>query len=199
MCRTLVTLTLLLTFAPPVLAQTRELTPFIGFQQGGAVTVRFDEGDIDDSAAFGAMLSFQRTPETMLDIVLLHQPTEVVTEDVFEPLTSDVAITYLHIGGRYLFQPGQRVDPYIALTAGGTRLAADGDSVVAFSFAAGGGVDIALSRALSLRLDGRFYNTLTDSASAIDCQFGGGGECSLFAEGSNFAQLSLTAGAVIRF
>jgi opacity protein-like surface antigen len=194
-----VTLLTLLFVSLPLRAQSREITPLIGLQQGGSLSVAGDPGDIESSASVGVTLSFPRSRETMLDFVLLHQSSDVTTGDFFESRVDDVDVTYLQAGGRYLFKPQERFDPYIAATIGGTRVAVADESVVALSFAAGAGFDVGLSERLALRLDGRYYSTLTNVSSSVDCQFGGGGECSLFSEGSNFSQLALSAGLDVRF
>src|SRR5438128_8753514 len=75
-------------------AQFSELTPLVGYQQGGGY----------DSGMFGLMGSFDRGRGRKLDLIVSHQKK----------------VDYFQIGGRYLFHPEQRVDPYIGVTAVGT-------------------------------------------------------------------------------
>ena len=188
-----------LLIAPALFAQQREITPFVGVQSGGSVEVNSQPGDINSAATFGVMLSFPRSHETMLDFVLSHQSTDVDTGTFVDPHHYDAQLTYLQLGGRYLFKPDERFDPYIALTAGGTRAAIGDEWTVAFSFAGGVGADLRMTRRLALRLDARYYTTLANASTQVNCEINGGGECSLFSHSGNFTQLAVTAGAAIKF
>ena len=188
-----------LVLASSLYAQHREITPFVGAQSGGSVEVNSQPGDVDSAATFGVMLSFPRSHETMLDFVVAHQSTSVDTGTFVDAHHYDAQLTYAQLGGRYLFKPDERFDPYIALTAGGTRAAIGDEWTVAFSFAAGAGADVRLTQRTSLRLDARYYTTLANASTQVECEFTGGGECSLFSHSGNFTQLALTAGVAVKF
>ena len=133
-------------------------------------------GWIGNGPTGGATLSYDWTPESKLDF------TAAIAE-----------ISYFHFGGRVLFRPGQRVDPWFGLTAGiSTR-----DSNAAFSGSAGGGVDIRISPTMSWRLDGRFYTTFGANYIAVDC--GGNGLCSSSASAVIYTQFAATTGLAFRF
>lgn len=178
-------------------AQQREIALLAGWQSGGELTAGDSPEAVRGAASFGAMLSFRRSPETMLDFVFLHQSSTIEGGDFFEPVEHDVTTDYLHVGGRYRFAPQQRVDPYIAATIGAGRVALDGDDIVAFSFALGGGADLTLTRHVAFRLDGRYYVTLADAATVIACR--NDGECTTLTTGSSYNQLAGAAGVVFRW
>jgi opacity protein-like surface antigen len=180
-------------------AQSREITPFAGIRYGGSVASQGRSGDVDSSADFGLMLSFQRDPQAVLDFVLSHQSSAGDLSDFYVTQREDVGVTYAQVGGRYLFHPEAKLDPYIAVTVGATRIAVAGDWAIAFSFAGGAGVDIRMTPRTAIRLDGRYYTTLRDTATQIDCSVGTGGQCSLFSSGRNFTQVALTAGLAVKF
>ena len=148
-------------------AQFSELTPLFGYQQGGSV----------NAATFGVMASFDRGRGRKLDLMASHQRS----------------VDYFQIGGRYLFHPEQRVDPYIGATAGGTHIA-DG---LFFSFALGGGADIMFARKAAVRFDARFHTTLTSAGLTLQCD--SNGTCAGDARGSSFNQFTITTGFVFHF
>lgn len=180
---------------------TGEVTPFVGYQTGGAVIIDGRSSDLEDGAAFGVMLTFDRGPGRKLDIVYAHQTTNAVRNDPFGPgpatLKYDTFVDYAQIGGRYVFTPEQRLAPYVALTAGGTRLAVNEKSAILFSYAFGGGADVRLSERTSIRFDGRFTNTLSADRSTYECQ--SGGSCNGFSTGSMLTQFTASTGIVIRY
>jgi opacity protein-like surface antigen len=199
MCGRAVFVALVVLFLPLAAeAATGEVTPFLGLQQGGALLVGNEEGDLEADPAFGVMFTLDRGRGRKLDIVLSHQDTTADADDFFEPVSVDVAIDYLQIGGRYMFRPDERVNPYVAITVGGTHIRFDGgDSALRLSGAAGAGVDLGLTDRLALRLDGRFYTTLLDSDGELSCD--SSGECVGFSESSALRQFTAAAGLVIRF
>src|SRR5688500_14223618 len=137
---------MILLFAASALAQTREITPFLGLQAGGKLDIDREEQSLASAPAFGLTLSFDRGRGRMLDFVVSHQETSVPT--------ADVSITTLHLGGRYFLRREQRTMPYIAATVGGTRVGSGDAEAIQFSFAGGLGADVRLTPRTALRLDG---------------------------------------------
>lgn len=186
--------------APAALAQGGEITPFVAWQDGGAVAISNDSAGLNGAPAFGVFVTFDRGAGRKLDVVLSHQATEATAENiVFGSRTVDVSISYLHLGGRYFWRPQSRVNPYIAATVGGTYFSVDGGNALRPSGAAGGGVDLALSERAAIRLDGRFWLTLVDPSTEIACQGGTDISCVTFSDGSLMTQFALSAGVVFRF
>lgn len=178
-----------LLFAASALAQTREITPFAGLQAGGELHIDNGKQTLAAAPAFGAMLSFDRGRGRMLDFVVSHQETSVST--------ADISITALHAGGRYFLRRDQRTMPYIAATAGGTRVASGNGEAIQFSFAGGLGADIRLGPRTALRLDGRLYTTLFGDRVDFECR--GVGVCVTGISGELFQQFIGSAGLAIRF
>ncbi|MGZ7039111.1 MAG: outer membrane beta-barrel protein, partial [Thermoanaerobaculia bacterium] len=183
------------------LAQVPEVTPFVGYQGGGTITLNGLDTRLEQRPAYGVFVTFDRGPGRKLDLLVSHQQTRAARNDPFvEPLSSDVTVDYFQIGGRYMFTPEERTDPYIAMTVGGTRVGTDSGSGVFFSFAFGAGADVRLTRRTALRLDGRFHTTLIGSNAQLSCSgSGGSGTCAGFESGSSFTQLTASAGLVIHF
>jgi hypothetical protein len=182
-------LALILLFALSTLAQTREITPFAGVQGGGKLDLDSEEQSVATAPAFGVMVSFDRGRGRMLDVVASHQETSV--------RTADVSVSTLHLGGRYFFHRDRRTMPYIALTAGGTRVASGDADAIQFSFAGGLGTDIRLSERAALRLDGRLYTTLFSDRANFSCD--DSGACVTGIGGDLFQQFIGSAGLAIRF
>ena len=197
MRQALVVLVVLTALTLPAVAQKHEITPLVGWQEGGELEVDSNPDDLDGAPVFGLMFSFRHSRETTFDLLYSHQATEVEAGDFFERRVEDVAVDYLHFGGRYLFAPDERFDPYVGFTIGGTRVGVDDESVVGLSGALAAGTDIAITDRVALRLDGRYFVTLASSSSEISCN--SDGECTSLTEGNSFSQIALTAGVAIRF
>jgi hypothetical protein len=180
-------------------AQIAEITPFVGYQAGGAIELDEEDNPIDGSLVFGAVGSFDRGRGRMLDLLVSHQTTGASRQDPFEPLVSaDVSVTYFHIGGRYYWDPERRYAPYVAATGGGTYMTVDNADGLFLSFSLGGGIDVPLSRRVALRFDGRFYTTLIGNSVELSCT-DSGQFCSGITQGQNFNQFTASTGLVIRF
>ena len=182
----------------PLAAQTTEIAPLIGWQAGGSVEVNHLGTNIEGSPVVGLMAGFDRGRGRKLDIVFTHQQSRAQRHDPFEePARADVSVTYLHIGGRYLFHPDDRIRPYIGATGGVTRFGIEGAHNMNLSFALGGGADIGITRSIALRLDGRFYVTWVNASLQVECD--STGACGGTGSGGSLDQLSATAGLVFRF
>jgi hypothetical protein len=191
-------LVLLMLASAPAFAQTREIAPLIGVQGGGTVEVNQLNTSLDPSAAFGVMLSFDRGRGRKLDLVAIGQHTKAERNDPFEPPASaGVSVEHFHIGGRYIFDPDARTQPYVAATIGLTRIAINELYSLYPSIAFGGGADFRITRTLLFRLDGRGYTTLTQTSANVSCD--NSGTCAGTASGRTFTQVSLTTGLVVRF
>src|SRR5688500_8748364 len=115
MLRPFIASILLILLASPALAQTYEVTPFLGWQEGGAVTLGDEDTSLDGAPVFGITLTLDRGAGRKADLVLSTQSTRAERQDPFEPLISaDVSISHAHIGGRFHWRPEDRVDPYVA-------------------------------------------------------------------------------------
>lgn len=188
-----------LAFGSPAYAGT-ELALFAAAVGGDSLSSTFGpQAELDDSAAFGAMLSFDLQPHRRFDVLVQRQGSALLIEDFERPPGAPFAeldVDYLHLGGRVLFRRDGRLVPYIAGTLGITRFGIDGEgSAIRPSIALGGGVDARIAPRLALRLDGRWYGTAVDSETALAC---GADGCVGFAGGAGFNQVAVFAGVVVR-
>lgn len=184
-----------------VFGQSGEITPFASWHGGGEFETSLGrDPDLEGRDAWGLAVTLDRGRGRKLDVIFSRQEAALVVEDLFRPpddILVGVDIEYLHVGGRYVFDPGARARPYIGGTIGLTRFSADeGGSDVRFSSAFGAGVDLGLTRRLALRLDGRWYVTFVDANAELTCA---GGDCIGFGDASGFGQLALSAGVVVAF
>jgi opacity protein-like surface antigen len=189
---------LLLACAGQAFGQGVEVTPFIGFGGGGAVSLEDEDTSLDPAVVGGVFVSFDYGARRKFDIVYARQQTVAERVEPFEPLISaDVTIDYLHIGGRYQLIPRGRFLPYVAGTLGGTRVNIRGADGLGFSFAFGAGADYRLTSRVVLRFDGRFFTTAGAGQTEVACN--DQGDCSGFSSTSAFTQVVGTAGVVFRF
>jgi opacity protein-like surface antigen len=191
---------------PPVtLAETIPgaftLTPYGGGSFGG--TFEDEESalsvSLDDSAAFGLILNYQNSANTQYELIYSQVSTEA---DISGSALSDIDLRTLQGGGTYQFD-GNTVLPFISATLGGTNIEASGyDKDTFFSFSVGGGVQIAPSKRLGLRLEARAFGTLLRSGSSIFCVSDPGGStagCAISVAGDVLWQVQAMAGVVFRF
>ncbi|HVS32821.1 MAG TPA: hypothetical protein VMS98_15360 [Thermoanaerobaculia bacterium] len=198
MLRFLITSIISILLPPSALAQTYEVAPFLGWQEGGAVSLAEEDTGLDGAPVFGVMLTMDRGAGRKADLVLSAQRTRAERVEPFEPpISADVTIAYAHMGGRYHWRPEDRVDPYVAVTAGGTWLELRDRSGVALSFAAGIGADVRITPRTAIRFDGRFYTTL--GADRLDIGCAGAIDCVGFASGNALTQFTASTGIVFRF
>jgi hypothetical protein len=184
--------------AVPLQAQLSEITPSIGIQSGGAISVNDLNTPLNANAVYGLTLTWDWARNSKLDISISHQQTSATRNDPFEPpVTVDAQINYFDFGGRYVFDPVNHATGYISFTLGMTRLALEGGQAVAFNIGSGGGVDLRISQHTALRLDGRFHATFASTSGSIGCSsIGGVGTCAGFASGTGFGQFTASAALV---
>jgi hypothetical protein len=183
---------------PGLSAQISELTPLVGWQTGGSVEVNQLSTPVKASPVAGLTVSFDRGPGTKLDVLFVHQQSRAERHDPFEdPSRVDVSVAYLHIGGRHLFQPGERIDPYAGGTIGITRLGVNGAHTINPSFALAAGADLRLSRSIALRFDGRLHVTWINANLQVDCD--STGACGGTGSGGSLSQFTATTGLVFSF
>jgi len=193
---------LLLLSATPLLAQDRdddwrrrryrdspsenafELTPFVGYRWGGTIfadqTFLFGEDvDVAPSANIGVNLGIPLGDTGMkLELMANRQASELETgSGLFEPdnRVADIDVTYLHAGLQIPFGRSRNATPYAVVSAGLANLDPQISGVSAenrFSASAGIGVKVPMSRALSLRFEGRgYYTALEEDDHCTFCDY----------------------------
>ncbi len=188
-----------------------ELTPYAGYRVSSDLETEDaasgDEVDLDldETGSFGLILNIPADYPTEWEFLVSRQSTEIRRSDgilaVSDPL-ADLDITYLQAGGTYLFE-GERARPYFVATLGAAHFDPDGeglDSETFFAFSFGGGVKLAPTSRIGLRLEARAFATLVDSDTAVYCESGPEASgCRLFTRGSLLWQWELNAGLITRF
>lgn len=186
------------------------MTPFAGYRFGGEFD-SVDDGDVardldlDEAGSLGLIINFPADAVTEWEIFYSRQKTRLDSAapwSVDEPVVDDLTVTYLHAGGTYLFE-GERARPYIVATLGASRFDPDDagfDAETYFSFALGGGLKLAPTSRIGLRLEGRLFGSLVDSDEAIFCRAGPeGSRCLIATSGSILWQFEALAGVIFRF
>jgi hypothetical protein len=194
---TLAALALLIGVATSAFAQS-EIALSTSSWSGGDFAVSTDpDPDLDSTAALGLMVSLDRGANRRLDFLYARNEGGLLVENLTRPPDDTVIgidIDYLQVGGRVLFQPQTRIVPYIAMTVGATRFSPEeGGDTLRASGSLGAGVDLVVARSIALRLDGRWFATLTGGDVEIAC----GTECIGIGAGNGFNQFAASAGVVV--
>lgn len=180
-----------------------ELTPFAGYRVGGEFEVT-DTGEtvkLKDAPGYGLLFNVRQTYNTQWEILYSLQQTETQPSPLLSsPLELDIHV--LQGGGTYQGEVGP-VRPYMAATLGATHMRArnaNGQSDTFLSFSLGGGLQVAPTNRLGLRLEARGYGTLTSSSTDLFCQTGPDQNvCAIRVNGKILWQLEAFAGVVFRF
>jgi len=193
--------------AMPVVAQQldSEITVFGGYRFGGEISVADSDAvyAAQDSASYGLVWNTQHQANTQWEVFFSRQQTEVELSD---PLTAsppvDLELSTLQLGGTYLWE-GQGVQPYLAMTLGGTHVRSDagsGDSDTFVSASLGLGIKLRPSERLGFRLEARMHGVLVRDSTELFCQTGPDlNLCAIKVQGDLFAQLETFAGITFRF
>jgi len=180
-----------------------EITPYGAYSFGGTFTDEATETEVklEDSPNFGLILNLRQTANTQWEVIYSQQNADATLDA--SPLPG-VTMRYFQGGGTYQGE-GDTARPFLSATVGGTHISVDSDgygSDTFFSFSIGGGLQIAASNRLGLRLEARAFGTLLRSGSSIFClsdPAGGQAGCAITVSGDVLWQLQTMAGVVFRF
>lgn len=183
---------------------TIELTPYGAYSFGGTFEDEESsaQAELQDSGSFGLIFDYQLKNNTQVEVIYSLQNTDAVISDA---TISDVNMHYLQLGGTYQFEMVGKTLPFMSATLGGTHVAVDSQgfgSDTFFGFSIGGGIQIAPSSRVGLRLEARAFGTVLSSGSTIFCVSDpGGGQagCAITVAGEVLWQLQAMAGIVFRF
>ena len=191
--------------ASPALAEnaagTIELTPYGAYTFGGTFNDEDSatEAELQDSESFGLIFDYKRKDNTQIEVIYSQQSTDA---DVSGTTVPNINMHYLQLGGTYLFDEG-KVLPFMSATLGATHIDVDTEgfgSDTFFGFSIGGGLQIAPSSRLGLRLEARAFGTMLRSGSTIFCGSGpAGAGCAITVAGDVLWQFQMMAGIVFRF
>ncbi len=181
-----------------------EVTPLLGYTFGGNFKdSETDETlDFDEGVSYGVILGLRdqsKAGGAFYELLYLRQETYLKLEntDFSSSKKFDVDVNYLHFGGRFGPEEGETFNPYVAAGLGVTYFDPQkGDSETKFSFSIGGGVNIPLYKALSLRLEGRGFGTVISNDSSVFCA---NNQCLIKAKGDVLWQFTGFSGVTFTF
>ncbi|HXF47140.1 MAG TPA: outer membrane beta-barrel protein [Burkholderiaceae bacterium] len=194
-------LLLLAALAPLPAAAENGFTLYGGWRASG--TLDDDVGQrsvrLRDSGAASIALDLTYDASRQLQFFLSRQRTSLaVTPIGGGTLRLPVDVTYFHFGGTNFFDGPAGVGPYVAGGIGFTRLAPglDGfESETRASLSVALGYALPLGSRLALRVEGRGYWTLVNSAGGLFCS----GGCTVVIKGDTLQQLEMLIGLALRF
>ncbi len=199
--------TLLLPAAAPARAGGLvELTPYYGYRLGGEFNSYSGSGnlEIEDSSAYGLILSFNVNPNAQLDLQWSHQASELLGGGggfLSGSRIFDLDVDVWQVGGN--FTGGHPKDPvrgFVGFSVGVTDFqphatGIEGDSQFSFTFY--GGAKIGLAKHLALRLQGQWISTYIDSNDQVFCDpFG---FCYVATTSDYLSQFEVAAGLTFKF
>ena len=190
--RTVLATILLIGAAAPVAAEGWEIVPSIGYRTGGELT-EISTGrtpDIQPGPIFGLTFNRAIRPDGLIGVTWSRQPSEL------DGFGKELSIDYLHFQGIYEPNREAKAGGYVVASAGLTFMTASGSSSEVFlSLSAGGGGRFALSRTLSLKVEGRVWASIADGGTTVLCA----GGCVFAISGTGLFQMEVSTGLAIAF
>ncbi len=162
-----------------------ELTPFIGYTNGGTIftdnTNLFNQDvQASSSANFGANFGIPLGYTNMkLELMVNRQDTNLTAGGggLFEPdnRVANFHVTYYHGGLLIPFNESRNATPFVVVSAGVGNLQPDIEGVSSsnrFSASAGVGVKVPVSPNFGIRLEGRgFFTSLGNGSNSNNCRY----------------------------
>ena len=182
-----------------------EVTPFLGYRFGGSFSIEAssDSYEMRDSSSYGVIVNWQHSGETKWEVLYSRQNSdaEIGAGAAVDP-SVDLDLQVFQLGGTYQFE-GEKAQPYLAATIGGTHARASSNGSKSDTFWSGSigvGVLFSPTTRFGLRLEARYIGTLVNSSSALFCRTGPDANlCSARIEGDVLSQVETFAGVVVRF
>ncbi len=177
---------LLVALPPPVLAQTVEIAPFMGYRFGGGLiadrTTPYDpdiyrEFDLAGSASYGVVVDIAATRQLTIEALASQSRARVETPGFFGPPGPVMVVDRFLVGAQRQFRSAP-VRPFLSGLVGFTRYHPDVEgagSETRFGMAIGGGVKLELARHYGVRTDVRASTQFGGGGSGLYCGFGGCG------------------------
>jgi opacity protein-like surface antigen len=179
-----------------------EVTPFAGYTMGGDFTeaTTGTSLSLDDTSNYGIMIDIRQKEESWIELYFSRQQTQLRTDSglLSGEALFDVDIDYYHIGGTFGTASGT-VRPFVVGTLGATHLNPRGEGLTSetkFSLSLGGGVKLALTKHVGLRLDGRWFGTFIGGSGSVFCS---SGACLINVQGDVISQFTANAGVILAF
>jgi hypothetical protein len=191
---------LALSSAIPAGAVEFELGLLGGAQQTGSLTSREGTIDLDAGPLYGVVAGWRVRPDGIVEIAWTRQESEASGDLTGGPVRFDAVVDTLEFGGLWETRPGT-MRPFLGLSVGGTRLAADGEGFGDGWNASGaisGGVRWFFGDHTLLRLEGRASGIYFAEGGALGCSFPPG-VCGVSASGSLLGAFSARVALSARF
>jgi len=195
--------------APTARAQTVEITPVIGARFGGGnvntnIVGDFEPGagfELDDGGSWGVHLGYQLSGGE-IELLYARQGTRLQSDAPFGGMPAfDLAVDIWQVGGNlYLLEPEGRLQAYLGLGLGLTRLVPEPDVLsdeTRFSASVAAGGKLSLGAHFGLRAEARAFLTVFGTDGAGFCVEGR--TCGTVGTSQLMAQLDLRVGVIFRF
>ncbi len=194
---------ILVLWAPGVLAQKVEITPFATLPFGGEFESDSNRSltdfDVDDGSGYGLSVGFALNRDLQLEIFWSHQESDLVEEGGFfisDFLVTDLDIDYYHAGVLYQWGGGQ-FRPFIAGSLGVTEFDPGTpflENETRFSLGVGAGIKLLFNNNFGLRFEARGFTTVIDEGD----DFCDHGDC-YYDDGTYFLQGEVRGGLIFAF
>jgi opacity protein-like surface antigen len=185
-----------------------ELTPFVSFNMGGSLQTEGQNGTpgntvqrliLDDRGAFALALDLKADEGSQYELFYSREATILRGGEAFA--ATNIAVEYLHLGGKIEAENEMFVKPYVVGGIGATRFnPAQANTDTRLSISLGVGLRLPVSRHFSVRLEARGFGTLVKTDSDLFCQSDRSGLlCRIHGRGDGFFQGEVLAGAALAF
>jgi opacity protein-like surface antigen len=165
----------------------------------GEATATGSRIGLDDHSSFAVAADLRANDSAAYELLYSREATQLKARDA---ATTDVTVSYLHLGGTLMLDESDRpLKPYAIGGLGITRLqpGEDGSSRTRFSGSLGLGLRWAATQHLALRLEGRGFVTLMNN-DAVFCKSDETGLiCRVHGNGTTFIQGQFLAGVAFAF
>ncbi|HEY2399810.1 MAG TPA: outer membrane beta-barrel protein [Steroidobacteraceae bacterium] len=166
----------------------------------GEATATGSRIGLDDHSSFAVAADLRASDSAAYELLYSREATQL--KAIGGAATTDVTVSYLHLGGTLMLDESDRpLKPYAIGGLGITRLqpGEDGSSRTRFSGSLGLGLRWAATQHLALRLEGRGFVTLMNN-DAVFCKSDETGLiCRVHGNGTTFIQGQLLAGVAFAF
>jgi hypothetical protein len=185
-----------------------EVTPFAGYRLGGDFTIAGDfydmsdpqslEIEIDEGSSFGVIVAWPYDDKRQGELLFSHYESELIPASLLTPYTSDLSVSYLHIGGNVPIS-NTLIPVWFSGGFGVTHFSPDAkelDDETKLSINLGFHSKLQLSEQVAIRLGARVYATLIDAKDAMFCD---NNTCEVAISSDMWVQSELSAGLTFTF
>jgi opacity protein-like surface antigen len=183
-------------------AEGFQITPLMGYRMGG----QFEEAgtgvelDIAEEGTYGIVIDMDVSPGKQYEFFYSYQSSRLTSGGTVDPnALTDMNVEYFHIGARDYWDSGA-VRTFLVGGVGATHFDLHVPNLSAetrFSISAGGGVELAVSERVGIRLEGRGFATFFDGEGAFFCDSSSG--CVILVSSNVFVQFEVGAGLTFKF